>query len=210
MGTPPTTDDTKKRKAAPQVSNADFIMDHILKKCSDMQSANKFFKWLRDNPNSKIRGRLFLASEIDEAEARCRQVWQSQKSADEEEEAKQRAEQKEALSNLSNVDMIVNQVMKKADDMSKAEKYFDMLNRTVGQKNALGRVFTAEEITQAWLECQERFETQAAPKPSGKRKAEKVEQVSGVDTILRYVLRKCDDMERAQKIFDMLYDTVGK
>merc|ERR1712232_924855 len=100
MGTPPTTDDTKKRKAAPQVSNADFIMDHILKKCSDMQSASKFFKWLRDNPNTKIRGRLFLASEIDEAETRCRQVWKTEKQV-EEEDAKQTAAKTESMKDLS-------------------------------------------------------------------------------------------------------------
>merc|ERR1711988_1463295 len=67
----------KKRKATqPQGSNSDFIVDHILKKCTDMKSAEKFFTWLRRQlPGYRIKGRELSASDVDEAERRCQTVW---------------------------------------------------------------------------------------------------------------------------------------
>merc|ERR1711924_94455 len=108
-----------------------------------MMSAQKFFSWLRDNPTQRIRGRVFLASDIDEAEKRCRQVWgKSSDQATEELQAKagddDKQKSQESQENLSNAEMITQQVLKKASDMSKAERYFEMLHRTVGQKNSLG------------------------------------------------------------------------
>merc|ERR1711920_395831 len=62
---------------------------------------------------------------------------------------------------LNNVDLIVRQIIRKADDVNKAEKLFDTVHRSIGVENKLGRVFTEEDVTEAWLRCQAFFEEQA-------------------------------------------------
>merc|ERR1712100_753737 len=73
-GAPADEPGAKAAKVEP-VGNVDFLVDHILKKCSDMQSAEKFFKYLRDNPTKEMKGRLFSATDVDEAEKRCSNTW---------------------------------------------------------------------------------------------------------------------------------------
>merc|ERR1712039_305954 len=62
---------------------------------------------------------------------------------------------------LNNVDLIVRQIIRKADDVNKAEKLFDTVHRSIGVENKLGRVFSEEDVTEAWLRCQASFEEQA-------------------------------------------------
>merc|ERR1712039_691726 len=62
---------------------------------------------------------------------------------------------------LNNVDLIVRQIIRKADDVNKAEKLFDTVHRSIGVENKLGRVFSEEDVTEAWLRCQAFFEEQA-------------------------------------------------
>merc|ERR1711933_167672 len=184
--------------------------------------ASKFFKWLRDHPESKMRGRVFSKTDVEEAEGRCKEVWgvdikvePKKEETGAKEEPKEEPKVKDEHENLSNVEVIVMQVMKKATDMSKAEKYFDMLNRTVGQKNPLGRVFTDEEVTMAYLECQDKFaekekEDVATTATTATKKAPKVAQVSGCDAIVRHIIQKCDSMDRAEKEFSYLHETLGQ
>jgi len=55
--------------------------------------------------------------------------------------------------------------------MGKAEKCFEKLHGTVGSMSALGRVFSEQEITEAWLRCTGEFEQAAAAKGTARRGA---------------------------------------
>ncbi|CAK0895950.1 unnamed protein product, partial [Prorocentrum cordatum] len=70
-----------KPPAAP-LSNADFIVEHILKKCASEESSKKFFDWLRSDQGKRIKGRVLTAADVDEALVKCRQVWAERGKAD--------------------------------------------------------------------------------------------------------------------------------
>merc|ERR1712048_147711 len=63
-----------------------------------------------------------------------------------------------AASDVNSVDLIVEHVMKKYGSMDKAEKCFNKLHDSVGQMSFLGRAFTEEEITEAWIRVTGEFE----------------------------------------------------
>merc|ERR1712217_524765 len=83
------------------------------------------------------------------------------------EEAKKRAEgsfddiMESSKKDLNNVDLIVRHIIRKCEDSTKAEKFFDQLHNSVGEVNKMGRTFTEEDVTEAWLRCQDFFEEQA-------------------------------------------------
>jgi len=56
-------------------TNADFLVEHILRKCDGMQAATKFFSWLRAKPGTQAKGRTFSMSDITEAEKKCAEIW---------------------------------------------------------------------------------------------------------------------------------------
>merc|ERR1711957_640187 len=64
-------------------------------------------------------------------------------------------------STKNNVDLIVSRVLRKCDGVGdKSEKYFDMLNQSIGQVNQLGRIFTEEEVMEAYLRVTQFFAEQ--------------------------------------------------
>lgn len=60
--------------------------------------------------------------------------------------------------NLTNVQVIVRAVKKKACDFEKAEKFFAMLKRMVGVENPLRRIFSAEDVSSAWTQITAHYE----------------------------------------------------
>merc|ERR1712228_224785 len=61
----------QKKNVAPEVTNAEFIAQHILKKCDGMEGAQKFFTWLRDDRGRTIKGRTFTKEDVEEAKRMC-------------------------------------------------------------------------------------------------------------------------------------------
>merc|ERR1711972_1225182 len=112
-----------------------------------MAAAEKVFTKLQSDPC--FQGHQLSEEEITEAWLQCSQEFDDQRSKPQ--------VQTEKTSNLSNSDVIVRQVVRKCDNPSKAEKFFDMLHRTVGQENALGRIFSEEDVTEAWLRVTDFF-----------------------------------------------------
>eukprot|EP00931_Biecheleriopsis_adriatica_P017681 TRINITY_DN1258_c0_g2_i1.p1 TRINITY_DN1258_c0_g2~~TRINITY_DN1258_c0_g2_i1.p1 ORF type:complete len:1809 (-),score=529.86 TRINITY_DN1258_c0_g2_i1:7-5433(-) len=218
--------EANKRLATPKPtqSNAEFIAEHMLKKCSSMDTAKKFFDWLRANERqgkAQFKGRVFSASDLDDAEHRCKETWAAQardakgdnekeggssssssSSSDGESDAKEKEKKK-----TGGVDELVNHVLQKTTNQNKIEKYFNSLFGKVGKKiSVIGRALTQEETTEAWLRCQAAAEESAQPT---KKKARQ-EKVSNADFIVKEVLRKCSDMNKATRYFNLLHKTVGQ
>jgi hypothetical protein len=244
------------------VSNEDFIVESILKKCSSMEQATKFFAWFRADPTKKIQGRMFKPEEVDKAETRCRQTWKaveassssSSSSSDEEAAKKQKAAKayiKAAASakgapagakpplvavagtkndkpsasvaaakpveksgdvETGNVETILTYVKEKFKSMPKAEKFFDSLHDSIGRKNALGIVCSEEEVTEAWLSVTGHFEeldTAKTAKSGGGHASSDEDGASGVDWLVKKVLKKCPSLAKAEKCFEKLQATIG-
>jgi len=227
----------KKPKEEP-MSNEEYLTNSILKKCSDMESAHKFFKWIREKgkKGERIKDRIFTKADIEGAEKRCREVWgiKDEVKKEEEEELKKgdvKTEQSAGVKmpdpSESNVEVIVQQVLKKCNSMSETEKYWELLSRGVGKENPMGRVFTMEDIDQAKQQVSDFMEAAgmgvkdedtlaslAAPRKRGRdAKAKKKDDNKGksnADLIVKHVLLNCKNMDKASRIFDELNATIGQ
>eukprot|EP00928_Gymnodinium_smaydae_P054177 TRINITY_DN37996_c0_g1_i1.p1 TRINITY_DN37996_c0_g1~~TRINITY_DN37996_c0_g1_i1.p1 ORF type:complete len:2222 (-),score=588.26 TRINITY_DN37996_c0_g1_i1:198-6863(-) len=223
---------------APALSNEDFIVEHILKKCTNMDAAKKFFLWLRsETSGKKIRGRHFTPQEVDNAEVRCKQAWAEQAKAREAEEeedsnddssdsedasdaddgeaggASEKEQEQGDAEQVNNVEAIVQHVMRKYKTFAKAEKCFDSLNEAADKKNFLGLVCTQEEITEAFLCAQAEYEKRQEAKmktKTDKSSSKPLGDEGGVDTLVQYVLKKYSSMEEAENCFELLQTTAGE
>lgn len=233
------------------------LVEAIMRKCRSMNKAEKLFDKIRvaDGRVNSL-GYTFNDMEITEAWMRCTSEYEALEAKDAAAEAEAEAEAPEASPDadavatrsrgtkrskkkkdkeaaapaLESVDKVVEYVMGKYGSMGKAEKFFDKLRD--GQATSSGFVCTDEEITEAWLRCSAEFEVKSAaqapsrkrakpdepqePEPKGPqdnvappRKA-KDDALSNADLIVRHILRKCDNIGKAEKFFEMLHRTVGK
>ncbi|CAK0895954.1 unnamed protein product, partial [Prorocentrum cordatum] len=94
-----------------------------------------------------------------QAAKKARRAQKAQKAA---EKAEKKAKKAGVDETVNNVDAIIKYVLRKCQDASKAEKVFDKLRSTAGSESHLGRIFSEQEITEAWFRCTEVFEVQAA------------------------------------------------
>merc|ERR1712029_1269441 len=107
-------------------------------KYKSMAAAEKCFNKLQGKPC--FQGRTYSEEEITEAWLECQQKFDEQKN-----------KPKSGGDGQSNSDVIVRQIVRKCDNASQAEKYFELLHRNVGKENSLGRIFTEEDVTEAWM-----------------------------------------------------------
>jgi len=213
---------------APNQSNADFIAEHILKKCNSMDQANKFFVWLRQKEKSgdaSIKGRKFTAGDVDDAEQRCKRVWDGQSRKRQQEDDGDDGSSSSSSSSSSQekngkstpgtapkapvdsekaVQALVDFFLKKTDNAAKMEKYFNQMFSNPGKKvSGLNRKYDQEELTQAWLQCQAALEGKNGP-------ANKKQRSDNADFLTKQILRKCSTQIKAQQVFGRLQQTVGQ
>lgn len=199
--------------------NVAFIVDHILQKCSSMDSASTFFQRMRSHGNLHVSGRTLTVEEVAEAERRCKEVFfcggggksvgssatanittaaravpsTAERAAPPpgheqtrpvvpvcerddkysvfavvQPKAPRRTRRPPAGSGIKattsvsappydegNVAMIVNVMLRRCNDMTKADAFFQMLHRSTGKMNPLGRVFSEEDVEEARSRCEE-------------------------------------------------------
>ena len=82
------------------------------------------------------------------------------------------------LETESNVNYITRKILEKSENVETAETFFEVLLKSANKPNSLGRIFTEEELGQAFIECMEIFDpsprdgTDKGPKGKGKGKGQ--------------------------------------
>eukprot|EP00930_Biecheleria_cincta_P096577 TRINITY_DN88400_c0_g1_i1.p1 TRINITY_DN88400_c0_g1~~TRINITY_DN88400_c0_g1_i1.p1 ORF type:complete len:2469 (+),score=622.90 TRINITY_DN88400_c0_g1_i1:85-7491(+) len=228
------------KPAHPNLTNAEFIAESILKKCDSMESAQKFFDWLRKmerKSSAMFKGRSFTLQDITDAEKKCSDAWRSsrKRSQENEDEAEDKegsasssssssssesdAKEAEEQKREASVQDLVDYVLKKTSKKKKVEKYFGNLFNKPGKKiRDLGRVYSQSELTEAWLQCQAALQEKHEPARK-KAKNEKAslragrgskKELSNPDFIVQEALRKCGNQNKASVFFSSLHNTVGE
>mmetsp|Transcript_20702 Transcript_20702/g.55395 ORF Transcript_20702/g.55395 Transcript_20702/m.55395 type:complete len:1436 (+) Transcript_20702:63-4370(+) len=169
---------------------AKFLAETILRKCSSMEAAKKYFAWLREEARAEraVRGRKITAEDVEQAVRLCRAVWAKR------DQAKAREQEQ------NNSQVIYDHVVRKCGGMRDAHDFFLKLE-AVGQKSKLGSLFTKEEVADARRKCSKFF---SEPCPKAPRKH------SGVDVIVKYILQRFPGMSNTSKFFYMLHRAAGE
>eukprot|EP00929_Paragymnodinium_shiwhaense_P096688 TRINITY_DN5837_c1_g2_i1.p1 TRINITY_DN5837_c1_g2~~TRINITY_DN5837_c1_g2_i1.p1 ORF type:complete len:2305 (-),score=805.31 TRINITY_DN5837_c1_g2_i1:211-7125(-) len=160
------------------LSNEDYLVQQMLKKCNSMEAAAKFFMWLRSESGRSIKKRTFSKEDVDMAEKRCKKHWDENKKdssssssssstssgegdggEDEDFEEAEEADEPE-----DKVEQIVKHLMGRFKSKDKAEKYIDKMREDGGGKYSLGFKLSEEESTEIYLTVTAKFEEKEAAK----------------------------------------------
>lgn len=128
--------------AARARSMVDVIAQYIMERFEGMGEAGRFFYLLEKTAGEVNQlSLIFTRDDIVEARSECAAVFQ--------------AKATDCGTPKGHVDLIVKYVLKKFEVRQKAEQFFDTLHLHVGRSAPppLSRVFTLEEVTEAWLRC---------------------------------------------------------
>lgn len=149
---------SKTHRAPNCFGNVEVITKYILQRFSSMGSAARLFYMLhRTALDTNQLSMIFTASDVLEARRRCAATFEERAPlADFETLGSTRRSHSVAAAHLGNVDFLVKHVLHECDAQEGAETLFEALHRGIGRPAPSvleSRVFSTQEVTEAWLRC---------------------------------------------------------